>query len=622
MSVHELRSRRRRAPSGLAKARGQAERAVGDADRFRRDFDPFELVADARERLEEQSERRLDRALHRGAGEHSRPGRAQHRERPQRPPDHDRLLARRARRPTPAPAPSRLARAASFIAAHRLSLGIAAALALVSALIHAVGIEGWPRLEEDEGTYIFQAWAVKELGDLAPYTYWYDHPPLGWLVIAGWWAAIGDLLRIDDPYLVSRSLMVLLQAISAGLVYAIARRLELRRGFAALAAALFSLSPLAIELQRVGYLDNVAVPFMLGAFLLMLTRTRALWAFAAAAALFGAAVLIKETFLLLLPGLALIAWRNSDRSTRRFCLGVAGAVLAVVGGTYVLFALLKGELLPGEDHVSLWEGVAFQLFDRREGGSIFDAATENGATVAYWLDLDRILPAVMLAALPFGLFVKRLQPVALALALPLLMLLRPGYVPHMYVIALLPFFGLLIAGAADWVWGRWEGAASPLRRAPKLAVVAALGAFAVVVSGPWGAKYEQMTSEDRNTPYREAASFAAAEIPGDAKLLVEASMWLPLVEQGREIDDVVWFYKLDHDPGVGEDYPNGWRDLDYVIASQLVRITPEVPQTQEAIANSRRIASFGSGADLIEIRKVQDEPAISVAAGREPDEGT
>lgn len=640
MSVHDLESRRRARTGTLSKALSDADRAAEDARRWERRFDPGELIARIR------PERAQRRGVPRFRGRTAVP--------PEVPtwrtdPEH----GSRTRAPVPVSDPSGLVpdderprvgespaegeggvapadvatkpalrkRALAYAVEHRLSLGIVAALVLVSGLLHAIGLNGWPRFEEDEGTYTFQAWAVKELGSLAPYTYWYDHPPLGWLLIAGWWSTVGTIFSIDDPYAVVRSLMVLAQLVSVVLVYALGRRFGMRRGFAALAALLFSVSPLAIELQRIGFLDNLAVPFTLGAFLLASTPSRRLWSFAAAAAMFAAAVLVKETFLLLLPGLLLVFWRNTDRSTRAFCLSVAGATFGLVGGSYVLYATLKGELLPGEGHVSLWESVAFQLFERREGGSVFDPGTENGATVAYWLDLDVILPAAALLALPVTLLVRRLWPIGLALALPLAMLLRPGYVPHMYVIALLPFFGLAIAGAADWAWGRLDGLAERrrapgLRMLPRAAVLAGLGAFALTAAGPWPGQIDRMMSEDANEPRRQAMAFAEAEIPLDANLLVEAPNWLPLVEQGRDPADVVWLYKLDHDPGVGDQFPHGWRDMDYLVISDFARNQLDVPETTRAIENSRPLAAFGTGAERIEIREVV-EPKPKLA--RTPD---
>ena len=42
-----------------------------------------------------------------------------------------------------------------------------------------------PAATDDEGTYLAQAWAVQHGQGLAHYTYWYDHPPLGWIQLAG-----------------------------------------------------------------------------------------------------------------------------------------------------------------------------------------------------------------------------------------------------------------------------------------------------------------------------------------------------------------------------------------------------------------------------------------------------
>lgn len=54
----------------------------------------------------------------------------------------------------------------------------------VTAAVLVVGLEGNPQRIDDEGTYAAQAWSVFHLGGLTHYTYWYDHPPLGWIQIA------------------------------------------------------------------------------------------------------------------------------------------------------------------------------------------------------------------------------------------------------------------------------------------------------------------------------------------------------------------------------------------------------------------------------------------------------
>jgi hypothetical protein len=60
-----------------------------------------------------------------------------------------------------------------------LDLSIVGLLAGIVGVVHAWGMGRYPRFTDDEGIYVSQAWAVGKLHALAPYTYWYDHPPLG-----------------------------------------------------------------------------------------------------------------------------------------------------------------------------------------------------------------------------------------------------------------------------------------------------------------------------------------------------------------------------------------------------------------------------------------------------------
>ena len=52
-----------------------------------------------------------------------------------------------------------------------------AILATVAALVVGINLTGVPYHENDEGTYVAQAWAVTSLGRLTPYAYTYDHAP-------------------------------------------------------------------------------------------------------------------------------------------------------------------------------------------------------------------------------------------------------------------------------------------------------------------------------------------------------------------------------------------------------------------------------------------------------------
>src|SRR5579862_2731608 len=74
----------------------------------------------------------------------------------------------------------------SRLIAHRVSAGLLGVILVLVGLATAWNLEGWPgRVDDDEGTYVAQAWAILYEHTLTHYSYWYDHPPGGWIQIAG-----------------------------------------------------------------------------------------------------------------------------------------------------------------------------------------------------------------------------------------------------------------------------------------------------------------------------------------------------------------------------------------------------------------------------------------------------
>ena len=70
-----------------------------------------------------------------------------------------------------------------------------AVLLLATGLLHGWNMYQSPgtTVTDDEGTYVAQAWALLHLGQLADYTYWYDHPPVGWMLLAA--AGVAAVVR-------------------------------------------------------------------------------------------------------------------------------------------------------------------------------------------------------------------------------------------------------------------------------------------------------------------------------------------------------------------------------------------------------------------------------------------
>ncbi|KAF4410939.1 MULTISPECIES: glycosyltransferase family 39 protein, partial [Streptomyces] len=332
------------------------------------------------------------------------------------------------------------------------------AVTAVAVALRAWNATGTPFPNDDEGTYLAQAWAVRQGRGLAHYTYWYDHPPLGWAQLAAlsW---VPELLLPDAPsFARGRYAMLPVAAACAALLHLVARRLGLPPAAAVTASLLHALSPLAVSLGRQVFLDNFAVVWALAAFALALSPRRALWHHVAAGAAFAAAVLSKETIALLLPALLVALWQGSHRRTRLFSLtGFVSGTLLCAG--YPLYAVLKGELLPGPDHVSLLGSVFFQLGGRAGTGSVLTEGSEARRLVGEWLALDPVLPLAGLAAAVAALAVRRLRPAAVAAVLLTAVGLRPeGYLPRMYVLQVLPFLALALAGVG------WRAARAVARR--------------------------------------------------------------------------------------------------------------------------------------------------------------
>ncbi|MGW7216638.1 ArnT family glycosyltransferase [Streptomyces collinus] len=516
------------------------------------------------------------------------------------------------RRPEP---PSRLRSSRSDL----ILCGVLLAAILV---VQGWNIADYPALSDDEGTYLAQAWSIQQGNGLAHYTYWYDHPPLGWIQIAvlTW---IPALISPESMTVgTMRAAMLVISGISAVLVYVLGRRLALPRWAAALGMVFFGLSPLSVVLQREIFLDNLAVMWTLLAFTLAASPSRHLWHHFGAGIAAATAVLTKETMLVVLPALFLTMWRHSHRDTRKFAITGAVTACALIGFSYPLFALLKGELLPGAGHVSLWDGVKYQM-TRPGSGFILDQGSGSWGVLQSWLYYDKVLPLGGLAGALLLLLTWRWSVTARALAGPALavaifaaLALRPnGYLPAMYVIQALPFLALVLAGGtasvAHAVLSRWRSEAekryvSVSRYA--LAAVLALAAGAYVVPRWYDGAHTAVTT-DANAPYKAASKWLATEVedPERTRVLVDDALWLDLVHQGyRPGLGVIWFYKADLDPAVTKTMPRGWKDLDYVVASPTVRRdAADLPNVKAAMEHSDPVATFGTGEDRIEIRQIQ-----------------
>ncbi|SBN62711.1 4-amino-4-deoxy-L-arabinose transferase [Curtobacterium sp. 9128] len=522
---------------------------------------------------------------------------------------------------------------------HARSLAWVLPVVAIAALVQAWNMGGIPQRIDDEGTYTAQAWAITHLGELTHYTYWYDHPPLGWIQIAGYTSLTGAFARYPFAVEAAREAMVFFAAVSAVLVFVLGRRLGMSRPASAVAVLVFGLSPLALQYHRTVYIDNVATPWLLAAFVLVLSRRQQLAGFVGAAACLGIAVLSKETYLLALPFLIWMAVRRADKSTRRYTLSVAGAVLAVIGGGYILLAAVKGELLPSAGKVSLLEGITYQLGSREASGSLFTGGSLANEAASQWWALDPVFIVLGSAAAVVGLFLRRVRPIAAMLVFLLLFMFRPnGYLPVPYVIMLVPFGAVLVAFVAERAVLAVSGktaflARNRVRGASRRVLGGAWAlatAAALVVAVPlWGSQLRGFLVTDLDKPMAQAENWIGDNVDKRSRMLVDDAMWVDLVNDGFARNNVVWYYKLDTDGAVERQSPNGWKDSDYVVTTDSMRTGGNSStDVRQAIQNSTSVASFGTGNQKVDVRQINSEgqaaadKAITKAADQRKTLGT
>ena len=138
----------------------------------------------------------------------------------------------------PPPLFTRLRRlAAAAVGSPPVRGAVAAARGRRGRVVHAWGMDNFPRWVDDPGTYLSQAWAVQYEQHLSPYSYFYDHAPAGWIQIALWSMLTRGFDRYDSAMAFGNECMLLAKVASIVLLYWLARRLRFARPAAAGAGA-------------------------------------------------------------------------------------------------------------------------------------------------------------------------------------------------------------------------------------------------------------------------------------------------------------------------------------------------------------------------------------------------
>jgi 4-amino-4-deoxy-L-arabinose transferase-like glycosyltransferase len=469
----------------------------------------------------------------------------------------------------------------------RAALAVALVIALAT---HGYKLFGYPLYLTDEGIYTEQAWSVLHQGRLSPYTYFYDHAPMGWLVLSAWAGMLPKQFHtFGNPINAGRVLVTLLHLASVFFLFEVVRRYSGRVSAAFLSAFAFTVSPLSVYYQRQVLLDNMMVFWMLlGLYLIARRGSRVVTVMGAGLAL-GLAMITKENAVFLVPGFAYLMHHSiAGQGNRRFSASFWWFAAFAPVGVYVLFAELKNELLPQgmhfnlnsppANHVSLLYTIWWQLNRTSQ--------TSQGLAFAdllrgSWLPKDRFL--IICGAVATGAtLVLYLQDRRRGTALFGASLLSFGYGFYLarsvlldfYVTPLIPLLALNIG----LLWGRLTESMRPFTT---LVLTMVLMVPPLALPGGYLIKYnERHTHLQFADQYRLALTslqarqlaWIRANIPPDSYMIIDDDIWVALHDQRPRFRNAHSHYKASADPDVRDKvFHSDWRRLSYVVMSNRMR---------------------------------------------------
>ncbi len=530
----------------------------------------------------------------------------------------------------------------------RLLIG---AILLVTGLAHGINMFNFPYIENDEGVYTSQAWAILREGQLAPYTYWYDHAPAGWILIAAWALLTGGFHTFGATAASGRVLMLVLNIASSALLYGIARTVSRHAWVATFAVLLFSLPAYSVYFERRVLLDNIATFWVLLSLYLLIAGRFTLTRVWASALTFGIAVLSKENAVFLLPALIILTYWRADRSHRRFAVAGWVTLVGSVVSLYFLMAVIKGELFPtgtllggAAPHVSLLGTLSYQASRGKDGG-LFALNSAFWSSVRTWGQNEPLLVigGTICAGLSV-LLIKQHRIVGLLGLCSFLLwafLARGGIVLGFYLIPSIPFLALNVAlmlgVLVDYIyafltrWQAWGVVRVTATMGISVVTVACLLSLVIGYMSPELSTAEPTHNQatalaDANinplTPWTNKQAIAQAQatqwieqnVGPNQTVVVDDSYWVDLHATHPHVQ---WYWKIDLDPAIRDGVlHDDWRNIDYILVN--LQIPTEVQQArltlvQEALAHCVVVARFDTGGWPISICKVMNGRQIAAS---------
>ncbi len=496
---------------------------------------------------------------------------------------------------------------------------------LLAAIAHGVNMFKYPSYREDEGTYLSQAWAVRNLGELAPYTYWYDHAPAGWLLIALWNSITGGEFVAGVSINSGRILMLVLHITITYLVFKIIFNLTRRRDASIIGALLFAVLPIGIVFERRVYLDNI-MTFWLMLSIYFITLKSRLRNYILSALFFAVAVLSKESAIAFFPVIIIATLLNAHPTHRRFALVSLLTFSLLTISIYPLFALLKGEFFPSGtllggtgQHVSLWEAVQFQTSRNTDNqmllspDSTFMYAWQNS-----WMKYGLIFTILgtLISIVNIALYRIRSHLIFGLLAAAYILFTIQGQILDWYIIPLIPIYSINIA----LMYALIQNSLYRLPRRQLVVQYLAFGLTILVIIFDTIKNFHIYTL-DQTENQRMAIDWVKDNIPSEDITMIDNYAFVDLNPNFTSVKNtnIHYYWKADTDPQVRSDLlKEDWNNIDYLLFTPALQITAyndDLPMIQNAYENSHIIKRFhrnivGDEGYPIEIREVNNRHGV------------
>lgn len=510
----------------------------------------------------------------------------------------------------------------------RKSLFILVAILLIVAVTQAENMFKFPYYHDEEGTHFANSQAMATSGDLSPYTYSYEDPPGGTLVLAGWTLLTGGPDAFGFPLNSGRILMLIMHVVSTGLVYMVAKKIAKSDIAAATAALVFAFSPMTTAMQRVVYMENIMVVFLLASLYFAVGNKRTLMHYYTSALFLGLAIMTEESAIFFLPALLYSVHVSSSKEHRRFAVALWLTIVLLIASFYPMYAQMKEELFPegtalGGDfpHVSLLE----RLGDRGpDTGRILDYGSGLGAAFEQWVDLDNPIadPVIIYIGLINCIFLlllaldnPEIRPVLAMLIAEGVHLILGGPVYVFEVILLLPFLalgvGIVTGKMAELISGTdsgWKYVMVPV------AVVLVLYPFWSF----YGNRLEIYT-ENQIEGQVEATEWVTANLPTDSVVVTDDYAFVALRETHPNAQS---YWRVDTDPEIKfELLADDVCNIDYVIATPQVFSdiqSFDMDLMRRTIENSEVLMTFSNNGWPVEVRQVKKADCVTATASALP----